>query len=51
MQKVNYCIGVNIIGQPIYITHFLENTKTTFNYVCGKAQRTEDEIRYAKRQK
>ena len=32
MRKVTYCIGVNEIGQPIYITHYIDdNSRNTNN--------------------
>ena len=27
MKQITYCIGVNTIGQPMYITHFITRYK------------------------
>lgn len=36
---VHYCIGCDITGQPIYVTHFLKKTEIKPNYptITGKA--------------
>lgn len=30
-QAVTYCVGVDIIGQPIYVKHFTNGSRTDFN--------------------
>lgn len=30
-QTVTYCVGVDIIGQPIYVKHFINGSRTDFN--------------------
>lgn len=30
-QTVTYCVGVDIIGQPIYVKHFTNGSRTDFN--------------------
>ena len=27
MEKVEYCIGVDIIGQPVFVIHYLQSKK------------------------
>ena len=31
IQTVTYCVGVDIIGQPIYVKHFINGSRTDFN--------------------
>lgn len=30
-QTVTYCVGVDIIGQPIYVKHYINGSRTDFN--------------------
>lgn len=30
-QTVTYCVGVDIIGQPIYVKDFINGSRTDFN--------------------
>ena len=30
-QTAIYCVGVDIIGQPIYVKHFTNGSRTDFN--------------------
>ena len=27
MQQATYCVGVDIIGQPIYVVHYIDERK------------------------